>query len=353
MMEREAASLRDLMIIRDQNRSRIEATSQKLGSALGWKHTNGVRTNHPAVIVFVPNKLHETLVPSHQQVPAMLRATIPNGGTISCKTDVVHGGKDIGDPRLPEFSMENQAVVAELRQGRIGLIGGVQLGGIDPISGQCVGTTACAVRDSQGRVGLLTGRDVAGSPGRLVYHPRPGRYSIGFCDRVLEQLFDQEHFGGVVDETNCFVRLDCAAVRLNPTAVKLVRPGLYELGELGDVLPIDIDSMDIIGDKITSIGRTCGIQKGEIAAYAYEFIDDEGLSICTDLLIAGDGSSRQFSDLGDGGKLIVTQKGARPVALSSGSRHARGRGCQGQSNWSYAADLSKILRYLDIEILRE
>jgi hypothetical protein len=186
----------------------------------------------------------------------------------------------------------------------------------------------------------------------LIYHPRPGQHSIGFCDRAIEHLFDHVHFGGVVDETNCLVRLDCAAVRLNPSAAELVRPDLHELGELGDALSIDIDSMDIIGTEVTSIGRTCGIQKGEIAAYAYEFIDDEGLSICTDLLIVGADSAGEFSNAGDCGKLIVAQKGSRPVALSRGGWRAQLCGGYEQENWAYAADLSKLLGYLDVEILR-
>lgn len=353
MIEREAASLRELMIIRDQNRDRIEAVNQNLGSALGWKHTNGVRTNHPAVIVFVPDKLHEALVPRHQQVPARLKATFPAGGTIFCETDVVRGGKNRTEQGPFLLSMENQAVVDELCRGRIGLVGGVQLGGFHPILGPYVGTAGCAVRDRQGRVGLLTSQHVAGSPGRLIYHPRPGQHSIGFCDRAFEHLIDHAHFGGIVDETNCFVRLNCAAVRLNASAAELARPGLHELGELGEVLPIDIDSMDIIGTEVTSIGRTRGIQKGEIVAYAYEFIDDEGLSICTDLLIIGCGSGVEFSNVGDCGKLIVAQKGSRPVGLSWGGWRARLREGYEQENWAYATDLAKVLRYLDIEILRD
>jgi len=119
------------------------------------------------------------------------------------------------------------------------------------------------------------------------------------------------------------------------------------------VLPIDIDSMDIIGTEVTSIGRTRGIQKGEIVAYAYEFIDDEGLSICTDLLIIGCGSGVEFSNVGDCGKLIVAQKGSRPVGLSWGGWRARLREGYEQENWAYATDLAKVLRYLDIEILRD
>lgn len=352
MIEREAASLRELMIIRDQNRDKIEAASQNLGSALGWKHTNGVRTNHPAVIVFVPDKLPEALVPRSQRVPTRLKTTVRAGVTIFCETDVVRGGNDRSETNTPLLSEENRAVIAELRKGRIGLVGGVQLSGLDPILGPHNGTAGCAVRDREGRIGLLTSRYVAGSPGRMVYHPRPGQHFIGLCDRAFEYLIDHDHFGGAVDETNCFIRLDCASIRLNPSAAKLVRPGLHEIGDLGDILPVDIDTMDIIGTEVTSIGPTCGIQRGTIAAFAYEFIDDEGLSICTDLLIIGSDPTCQFSSIGDYGKLIVAQKGLRPVALSLGGCVAQPRKGYEQENWACATDLAKAMHYLDIEILR-
>ncbi len=353
MIEREAATLHELMLIREQNRDKIRAVNQNLGSALGWKYTNGVRTNHPAVIVFVPDKLHEALVPQGQRMPTRLKATLAAAGTIFCRTDVVRGGANRADDGSPQLSAENQTVVEELRKGRIGLVGGVQLGSLDAVRGPYLGTAGCAVRDRQGRVGLLTSRYVAGSPGRLIYHPRPGQHSIGFCDRAMEHLFDHAHFGGVVDETDCYVRLDCAAVRLNPSVAELARPGVHELGELGDVLSIDVDSMDVIGTEVTSIGRTRGIQKGEIVAYAYEYIDDEGLSICTDLLIAGRGSRDEFAGVGDCGKLIVAQKGSRPVALAWSGRQTRLREGHEQETWAYATELAKVLRYLDVEILRD
>ena len=344
MARREAESLRELMIVRHNNLDRIEAVNQNLGSALGWKHTNGVRTRHPAVIVFVPDKLQEAVVPPVQRVPTELETRLDNGEVIFCKTDVVRGGKAASEKETPPLTADNQTIVEELRKGRIGLIGGIQLGGFDPSIGPYVGSAGCAVRDKQGRIGLLTSQYVAGNPGRLIYHPRPGQHSIGFSDRSMEYLFDETHFGGVVDEANALVRVDCAMVRLNPVAAELVRHGLHELGELGEVLPIDMDSMDIIGTEVTSIGRTRGIQKGVIAAYAYQFTDDERLSIYTDLLIIGSSPGDTFSDKGDSGKLIVTQNGLRPVALLRGGWQERLREAYEQENWTYAVELAKALR---------
>ena len=74
-----------------------------------------VRTNHPAVIVFVPDKLHKTLVPRHQRIPARLSAEHHAGGTIFCETDVVRGGKNRVEQEPPLLSGENQAGAADLR----------------------------------------------------------------------------------------------------------------------------------------------------------------------------------------------------------------------------------------------
>ena len=87
--------------------------------------------------------------------------------------------------------------------------------------------------------------------------------------------------------------------------------------------------MDIIGKKVISVGRTRGVQRGTIVAYAYEF-QDEVYSIYTDLLIIGE-DGKAFSDKGDSGKVIVTDDDDHcPVALLWGGwqeslRHGRDR----------------------------
>jgi hypothetical protein len=62
MSKREANCLRDLLIIRHHNRARIDAVNQNLGSALDYKYKDGMNTNHPAIIVFVPDKIHENFI---------------------------------------------------------------------------------------------------------------------------------------------------------------------------------------------------------------------------------------------------------------------------------------------------
>ena len=156
---KEAKSLNDLLIIRAANRDRIEAVNRNLGTALGFKWTNGQRTDHSCVIIFVPQKTLPWLVPDEEKAPEVLEA--PDGKW--CFTDVVTGGKaesleDIGP--LPELSEENKQVVRELKSGRIGLIGGIQLAffsdGIEDDQHSAVGTAGIAILHRQtNRIGFF------------------------------------------------------------------------------------------------------------------------------------------------------------------------------------------------------
>lgn len=352
MAPKEASCLRDLLIIRRENREKIDAINQNLGSALGYKYVNGQQTQHPSIIVFVPDKIEEKLIPSSQVAPKELEAAGSNGDILYCKTDIVRGGKTATAKEPPPLTKENQELVEELRKGRIGLVGGVQLGGIDENGQGYVGTAACAVTDKNGRKGFLTNQHVAGPPGRVIYHPRPGQYPIGKSVNAIEYKTDENHYGGIVDEHYAAVRVDSAFIWVRESVDNAIHHGLHKLGSLGETLPIDIDTMDIIGTQIVSIGRTRGIQKGIIVAYSYEWFDSEKWSIYTDLLIIGEQAEGAFSDKGDSGKLIVTVDGKRPVALLWGGWQERLRKGYEQENWTYAIEVSKVLKYLDLEIMR-
>lgn len=352
MARREAESLRDLLKIRQHNRSRLDAVNQNLGSALGFKYTNGQQTSHPAIIVFVPDKIDEGLVPSSQVVPKELEVPDGNGNIVYCKTDVVRGGKAESEKEPSPLDPDNLKVVGELRKGRIGLIGGVQLGGFDERGIGYLGTAACAVKGADGSVGLLTNQHVAGSAGRPIYHPRPGQYTIGRTEQTFEYVTDQAHYNNIIDEKDAVVRVDCAVVSLDGAAKSVVKQGLHKLGKLGDIMPIDLDTMDVIGTEVISIGRTRGIQKGVVAAYSYEWQDDDRWSVYTDLLIIGDQPGDAFSDHGDSGKLIVTVDGLRPLALLWGGWRERLRKGYEQENWTYAIDLGKVIKYLGVTIMK-
>ena len=352
--DKEAQSLNDLLRIRAANRDKIEAVNGNLGTALGFKWTNGQQTAHPCVIIFVPQKLHPALVPPAERAPEVLEG---EDGTW-CLTDVVTGGKKEGlddiDP-LPPLSFENQEIIDELKAGGVGLIGGIQLaffaGGIPNANTAFVGTAGIAVRHRHtGKAGFLTNQHVGDAPGRTIYHPRHFNVPIGFTKSTREFVTDAHWYNDVIDEEFSSVRSDCAFVQVAEALQQFVRPGLHVIDNTGRVLPIDPGTMDIIGQPVISIGRTRGVQRGTIVAYAYEYQDDF-FSRYTDLLIIGE-DNKAFSWKGDSGKVIVTDDAKRqPVALLWGGWQERLRKSREQEMWSYAIDLGKVLDLLELDLL--
>lgn len=351
---KEAKSLNDLLRIRAANREKIEAVNANLGTALGFKWTNNQKTDHPCIIVFVPQKLPDWLVPEEELVPEFLEA--PDGTW--CLSDVVAGGKaesleDITS--LPELSEQNKIIIQELKSGRIGLIGGIQLAfygdGIEDDNHRFVGTAGIAVKLKEiNRIGFLTNQHVADAVGRRIYHPWHNYVPIGTTLSIKELAADENWYGGVIDEANSYVRCDCGYVAVDEHFEGYVQSGLYTIGRTGPLLRIDPESMNIIGQKVISIGRTRGVQRGTIVAYAYEW-QDGFFSIYTDLLIIGE-DGRAFSWKGDSGKVIVTDDAEhRPVALLWGGWQEKLRHGREQEIWSYAIDLGKVLDALSLELL--
>jgi hypothetical protein len=129
-----------------------------------------------------------------------------------------------------------------------------------------------------------------------------------------------------------------------------LRRGLHVIGETGPLLRTAPETMHVIGQKVISVGRTRGVQRGTVVAYAYEFEDDT-YSVYTDFLILGeDGSALSFK--GDSGKIIVTDDDEhRPLALLWGGSQERLRHGREQENWTYAIDLGKVLDLLQPDIL--
>lgn len=351
----EAKSLNDLLRIRAANRNKIEAVNGNLGTALGFKWRNGQRTAHPCIIIFVPQKILPWLVPDAEKAPEVMEG--PDGTW--CLTDVVTGGKaeslEAFEP-MPELSEENKIVIQELRSGRIGLIGGIQIAffkdGIKDIQHAGIGTAGVAVRNkSTNKVGLLTNQHVADSFGRRIYHPWPNMFPIGTTCRTKEYDFDENWYGNVIDEANSYVRCDYGFVEVDDHLSSYVRSGLHVIGKTGPLLRINPETMDIIGQKVISVGRTRGVQRGTIVAYAYEYYD-EAASVYTDLLIIGE-DGKAFSDKGDSGKIIVTDdEDHRSVALLWGGWQERLRHGREQENWTYVIDLGKVLDCLNLELFQ-
>jgi hypothetical protein len=352
MARREAANLIDLLRIREHCKDQIDAINGNLGSALGFKHTKGRRTDHPTVIVFVPQKIEEILLPGSQVVPKELEAPVDGDDVVYCRTDVVRGGKTKTPETPPPLDESNERIVESLRSAEVGLIGGAQIAGYDSMGVGYMGTLGCVVVDLDARLGLLTNQHIAGPPGRPIFHPYPGDKTVGRTSKAIEYVTDEEHYDGSIDEKDALIRVDCGVVRLERDAEAQAKAGLYELGELDDVLRIDAGTMDVIGTEVISVGRTRGIQRGKIVAYAYEWQDEERWSVYTDLLIIGDEPGGAFSYSGDSGKLIVTADELRPIALLWGGWKERLRTGYEQENWTYAIDIGKVLEYLDVNILR-
>lgn len=348
--DKEAQSLNDLMHIRADNRKMIEAVNGNLGTALGFKWTNNQNTGHPCIIIFVPQKTLPDLVPEAEKVPEYLEA---RDGTW-CFTDVVTGGKakDLQDiDPLPPLSAENKRIVQELKSGRVGLVGGIQLAFFSNGTEPYVGTAGIAVQDTEAKqVGFLTNQHVAETRGRRMYHPVHRNFPIGTTSRVAEYAYDEEWYNNVIDEENSYVRCDCGFVVVDKHLAGKVIPGLHAIGRTGPLLPINPETMDIIGQKVISIGRTRGIQRGTVAAYAYEW-HDEADSYYTDLLIIGE-EGNAFSWKGDSGKVIVTDDDRHlPVALLWGGWQERLRHGKEQEMWSYAVDLGKVLELLGLTLM--
>ncbi len=341
-----ATSLGDLLRIRAANAALIDRINDNLGCALGFKTVKNKMTAEPAVIIFVPSKAPDSLVPKTQEIPKQLDG--PDG--LFCKTDVVVGKKATDEPQAPAITAANEAIVSDLRSGNIGIVGGVQLGGYQPGLGGYYGTAACVVKKRMdGKIGLLTNQHVGGPSGRPIYHPEPSRYRIGFTQASYEYDPDEYYFNGLIDEEDAYYRIDCAFVELSDAARALAKSGLHKIGVIGAPLPLDLNTMGPIGTKVVSIGRTRGIQKGTIIAFAYEFEDSDN-SIYTDYLIIGEAGSI-FSDHGDSGKLIVTDDAAHnAVALLWGGWFERLRKGHGQENWTYAIDINKALNKLEVDI---
>lgn len=350
--EKEARSLNDLLRIREVNRNKIEAVNGNLGTALGFKWTNNQKTDHPCIIIFVPRKTAPELIPDEGKAPEILEGADGRW----CLTDVVSGGKvsslDEFDP-LPPLSEQNETIIRELKSGRVGLIGGIQLAAYENGNREkpYVGTAGIAVKHKKtNRVGFLTNQHVADAPGRRIYHPWHDSFPMGTTAGTKEFEPDEEWYEGVIDEPDSYVRCDCGFVAVDDHLTHSVMPGLYAIGNTGPLLEIDPETMDIIGQRVIRIGRTRGIQRGTIAAYAYEYFDGYN-SRYTDLLIIGE-DGKAFAHGGDSGSIIATDDELhRPVGLLWGRWQERLRHGREQEIWSYAIDLGKALDRLNLTLL--
>lgn len=352
---REAKSLGELMHIREANRERIDKIKNR-GTALGFKLSKQENTKHPCIIIFVADKKDPG-----EFMPGVLE---DKNGTW-CLTDVVTGGESgqIIPDLLPDLSTPNKKVVGLLSSEQSKLIGGIRLAfdsGSDQDSDQeGWGTGGIAVKTGDGIIGFLTNRHVAGGDNsRIIYHPhlRNSPIGINFNPQKYSSAIDdfQKWYGMDTGYTGSFVITDYSFIKINDSLQSNVQPGIYGIGNVGPLKRINLDTMDIIGQKIISVGAGRGIQRGTIAAFSYEW-ENFGLKYYTDILIIGNGTG--FSSSGDSGKIIVTDdKEHRPIAIHwGGVKGVKGqfgnKTGEKQNVWGKATELGKILDSTGLKIL--
>eukprot|EP00250_Pteridium_aquilinum_P014012 c21721_g1_i1 orf=197-2065(+) len=355
----QASTLYDLMIIRASNSRLLRRGS--LGTAVGFRTKKGVLTDIPAIIVFVARKVEKSWLHESQMLPVHLEGP----GGIWCDVDVVefyyHG--------VPAFTPKEQ-VYTELAEG---------LRGNDPYIGpgsqvatqETIGTLGAIVRSTTGtrQVGFLTNRHVAVDldyPSQKMFHPLPPNMGpsvyLGAVERATSFITDEgwyDIFASTNPET--FVRADGAFIPFSDSFnLSRVTTAVRGVGEMGNACVINLQApiKSIVGKQVTKVGRSSGLTKGIIMAYALEYHDEKGICCLTDFLIVGE--NQQAFDLeGDSGSLILMnedwRKKPRPVGIIWGGTANRGRlklrNGYGPENWTSGVDLGHLLRWLQLELI--
>ena len=316
----QAKNLRELLIIRELNNDYIQSINGNLGSAIGRKNGDG----DPCIIIFVPRKIAKKWLPDSIAIEDRLEG--PNG--LYCPVDIVQGGKtdeffEIGlvdvtgvQPgyKAPVVGPDDIIGPPQLSTpGRISLLESLK-GWSDVITPGAqlyhrsgwYGTLGCFGQASNGDIGLITNKHVAGEVGDMLLFPTRGGVPLGRVSKVFEYLPDEVRFPGIVDLPENDYRVDCAFAPLHPTRpISDIDPRVpvlneqdeVEYHELGDPVPLDLDTMGPIGQKVFAVGRTRSFQKGTIAAFAYSWYDSEwdfgDERKYTDYLIIGDEEKRR------------------------------------------------------------
>ena len=380
----DAQSLKDLLQIRAANKDLIDNVNNNLGSAVGFRYEGSQITDEPAVLIFVQKKINNRWLPTDQRIPEKL---IGPGG-LTCRTDVIekqvssihestkfaqymtpedHGwdkgillspiylSSIIGEPPLSEENLQ----ILEILHGSTDKIFAGSIMAHDNMG--ITGTLGCYVTDKiTGNPGILTNQHVAGIIGENLKFPWFNGDDLGKTLRTFIDVTDQDRFPGIIDQKNEHYRVDCAYVELNASLRNNIDPSLLGIGKIGNPKPLDIDTMEPVGQRVISVGARRGVQTGMIAAFSYEY-SDYNQSIYTDYLIIGDEDvdehGRQitktaFSNPGDSGKVIVADNDDHNViALLWGGWQERLRPGRMQEDWTYAIDINYVLDLLQVDIL--
>lgn len=347
----QAESLHDLMRIRAYNREFLDSINLNLGTALGFKKPTGESTtSEPAIIVFVPLKINPKWIAGSQLIPKKLEGP----DNLWCPLDVVEGGKAEDEEEVP---MAYDELAERLRGWDDQVWAGSQISHwTDEDQGSySIGTLGAFAKDrNNGSPGFLTNQHVGIEPGKKIYHPVPWGTFIGVTSKAIEYVEDQVWYGPHIDEPHTLVRTDCAFVALTDNLQpEDINYHLMGSGKLGDVKPISLDNMAIIGQQVLRVGRTTGLRKGTVVAFGYEFADYQDATGYTDLLIVGD-DGIPFSTHGDSGSLIVTNdENLNPIGLLWGGWQEKLRTGYAQEKWTWGIALSRVLDALNIDLVTE
>jgi hypothetical protein len=355
----QAATLLDLLTIRAFHSKNLRCYS--LGTALGFRLRGGLQTNIPAIIVFVARKVHRHWLHENQELPTVLEGP----GGVWCDVDVVEFSH-LGSQKLPEPVYTE---LVEGLQGRDASIGA----GSQIACYELYGTLGCIVRSRTGlhQVGFLTNRHVAvdlDHPVQKLFHPLPphlgpGLY-LGAVERTTTFIRDDLWYGVFASmNPETFVRADGAFIPFdtNFDVQSFVTPCVKGVGEVGEVMTVDLQAPldSLIGKHVMKVGRSSGITKGSILAYAVEYNNDKGHCFFNDFLIVSD-NSQDFELEGDSGSLILAvgeEVGdkPRPIGIVWGGTTHRGRlklqNWREPENWTSGVDLSRLLDSLELSIV--
>lgn len=373
----QASSLADLFAIRAHNRVYLDAINSSLGTALGFKHRTGQSTlGEPAVIVFVPEKIHRKWLSTSQLILTELKG--PRG--LKCPLDVVAGGKATIEQAVPE---SGTALAQRLRGWDEQIWCGSQISS-ERNGTVSYGTLGAFVKhNTSGARGFITNDHVAIND--TLWHPwAPGtrEFPVGTTligarkTSILEQKVT-DWYGTFAEERppiDAAVRADCVFVttllkRRDVCPQPLVDENVLKAGPWGSPFELDLNAdmnaaeTRVIGMEVYRVGRTTGMRKGKVAAFAYEWKDRPGQKRFCDFLIAGESRnlatglemSVPFSYKGDSGSIIFIENSTsgtrRPLALLWGGFQEQLRGGESQENWSYATRLDKILKVMDLSLI--
>jgi hypothetical protein len=374
----DAKSLKDLLLIRSENRQYLDSINGNLGSALGFKKKTGYAiSDEPAVLVFVPRKIDSKWIPRGQKIQPSLRG--PRG--LTCPLDVIEGNRhetfvkvvDEADPMqefaLPWSVLQGPApLTAEQLRLREKLQGwtkkimpGAQIGGKDSNCTEFTGALGFFAKSRSQELGFVTNHHVADHIGNVLYFPWFAARPCGIVKRSVDVVPAKVRFNNLIKDANAFYKVDCAFVALHPQVrrndidVRLPLIGQYEdtaMKPIGKPIVPDLDSMGVLGRRVMSIGPKRSLQRGTIYGFAYEYKDENSKRYYTDHLIVGD-NDEEFSMGGDSGKLVVTDDvELRPIALLWGGRRQRLRSEHEQEKWAYAVDINLVLSSLRVDFVK-